>query len=86
VVVTGAFYASLAAAVPGVDPNSQEIRAIVQPLNPPRDGTPPEIADAAREASTEAFHLAAIVCAVLLVAGAGTNWYGLRQGIEEEHG
>ncbi len=78
IVVTGSFYASLAASVPGLDPNSPELRTQVQPLNPPKAGTPPAVAAAAQVASTEALHLAALVCAGLLLAGAATNWYGLR--------
>ncbi len=79
VVVSGSFYAALAGAVPGLDPNGADIRAMVQPLNPPRPGTPAEIVDAAREASTSALHLAAMVCAALFAAGAATNWVGLRE-------
>ncbi len=82
IVVTGSFYASLASAVPGLDPESPELRAQVQPLNPPKPGTPLAVADAAREASTEALHLAAMVCAGLLLAGAAANWYGLRPSPE----
>jgi EmrB/QacA subfamily drug resistance transporter len=78
IVVSGAFYATLADRVPGTDPTSPELRAQVQPLNPPAPDTPPAIRDAARVASTDAFRLAAGVCAVLLVAGAAVNWVGLR--------
>jgi EmrB/QacA subfamily drug resistance transporter len=79
VVVTGSFYASLAGAVPGLDPNDPALRAQVQPLNPPKEGTPDAVAGAAQVASTEAFHLAMLVCAGLLVVGAGANWIGLRE-------
>ena len=58
VVVSGSFYASLAADVPGVDPNDPQLRAQVQPLNPPAEGTPPDVAQAATEASVDALHLA----------------------------
>ncbi len=84
VVVSGSFYASLAADVPGVDPNDPQLRAQVQPLNPPAEGTPPDVAQAATEASVDALHLAVIVCAALLAAGALTNGIGLKsQGGEE---
>lgn len=79
VVVSGSFYASLASAVPGVDPADPALRALVQPLNEPRPGTPPDVAAAATVASTGAFHLAAIVAALLLVAGAAVNAVGLRR-------
>jgi EmrB/QacA subfamily drug resistance transporter len=79
VVVSGAFYATLAATVPGFDAADPEMRALVQPLNQPRAGAPAELGDAAQDASVDAFHLAAAACAVLLLAGSATNWIGLRQ-------
>ena len=84
VVISGSFYASLAADVPGIDPNDPALRAQVQPLNPPAEGTPPDVAQAATEASVDALHLTVIVCAALLAAGALANGIGLRsQGGEE---
>ncbi|MFL5755662.1 MAG: MFS transporter [Chloroflexota bacterium] len=77
VVVSGAFYASLGT-VAGVDASDPALRSSVQPLNPPGPQVPEAIAAAARIASTDAFHLAAIVGATLLVAGALTSWFGLR--------
>ncbi len=79
IVVSGAFYGTLAAAVPGTDPSSPELRAAYEPLNPPPKNAPPELATATRVASTDAFHLAAIVAAGLMVAGAAVNAVGLRQ-------
>lgn len=78
IVVSGAFYATLASRVPGVDPGSPALRREVQPLNVPGEATSPQLALAAREASTDAFHLAALVAAGLLVAGAAANYVGLR--------
>ena len=78
IVVSGSFYVTLASLVPGLDPNSESLRATVQPLNPPTDGTSPDIAAAARIASTDAYHLAALVGAALLAAGGAVNWFGLR--------
>ncbi|MHB8460336.1 MAG: MFS transporter [Candidatus Limnocylindrales bacterium] len=78
IVVSGTFYATLAAKVPGLDPNSVAIRRDVPPLNPPIGAVPPEVALASREASTDAFHLAVTVGAVLLFAGAAVNFVGLR--------
>lgn len=80
IVVNGTFYATLAAAVPGTDPNSTDLRAAYAPLYPPPAGADPVLATAAQTASADAFHLAAIVCAVLLVAGAVVNLVGLRSG------
>jgi EmrB/QacA subfamily drug resistance transporter len=78
IVVSGTFYSALAAAVPGTDASSSQLRTAYQPLNPPPAGADPVLAAAARTASTDAFHLAVIVSAVLLVAGAVVNLVGLR--------
>ena len=79
IVISGSFYATLADRVPGLDPSSAELRAQVQPVNPPRADTPPAVQAAARVASTDAFHLASLVGVVLLLAGAAVNWVGLRE-------
>jgi EmrB/QacA subfamily drug resistance transporter len=77
IVVSGTFYAALASEA-GVDASSPELRRAVQPLNPPAPGTPEAIATAAHDASTDAFHLAALVSAALLAAGGIVNYVGLR--------
>ena len=82
IIVSGSFYGALADRVPGVDASSRELRAEIQPLNRPAPGVPADLADAARDASTDAFHLSALVGALLLVAGAGVNHVGLRPGPE----
>jgi EmrB/QacA subfamily drug resistance transporter len=79
IAVTGTFYASLAAAVPGTDPNAPEVRAAYEPLNPPPADAPAELASAARSASTDAYHVAVLVAAALLVGGAVVNAVGLRE-------
>jgi hypothetical protein len=78
IVVTDRFYASLARRVPGLDPSSAELRTAVQPLNAPGAGVDPAIAEAARQASGEAFGATMVVVAGLLLAGAIVNWIGLR--------
>ena len=78
IVITASFYSSLAAKVPGLDPNDPTLRAAVQPLNEPIKGTSPAIVLAAREASTDAFHLAVLTGAALMAAGAAVNYVGLR--------
>ena len=83
IVVSGTFYSSLAAAVPGTDPSSHQLRAQYQPLNPPPKDADPTLAAAAKEASTDAFHLAVLVGAGLLLAGAAVNWIGLRPSDDE---
>jgi EmrB/QacA subfamily drug resistance transporter len=80
VAITASFYSSMATRVPGLDPSDPVVRAAVVPLNPPKAGTPAATAAAAREASVDAFHLAALVSAGLLIAGAAVNGVGLRDG------
>jgi EmrB/QacA subfamily drug resistance transporter len=80
VVVSGAFYAALAGAVPGFDAADPAMRAVVQPLNTPAAGASAELVTAARDASVDALRLAALVCAALLLAGSAVNWVGLRPG------
>jgi EmrB/QacA subfamily drug resistance transporter len=79
IAVSGTFYSSLAAAVPGTDPNSPELRRQYEPLNPPPKDAPPALATAARQASTDAYHVAVLVTAVLLLSGAVVNAVGLRE-------
>ena len=79
IVVSGAFYATLAAAVPGTDPSSPELRAKYEAFAPAPSDAPPALADAARQASTDAYHLAAIVAAGLMLGGAAVNAVGLRE-------
>lgn len=79
IVVSGSFYATLGERIPGLDPSGPAVRAAVQPLNRPAPGTDERIAEAARVASTDAYHLAMLVGAALLVAGGAANWVGLRE-------
>jgi EmrB/QacA subfamily drug resistance transporter len=78
VAITGTFYASLGRLVPGLDASDRTLRSLVQPLNRPEPGLPPEVVDAAIIASTGALQVAALVCAALLALGALANWIGLR--------
>ena len=77
VVVTASFYSALAARVPGLDVNSSEVRAALPPLNQPAAEVPTEQVVAARDSSTEAFHLAMLGNFTLLILGAATNWLGI---------
>jgi EmrB/QacA subfamily drug resistance transporter len=79
IVVSGTFYSALAAAVPGTDASSSQLRTAYQPLNPAPADADPVLAAAARVASTDAFHVAVILSAVLLVVGAAVNLFGLRE-------
>jgi predicted MFS family arabinose efflux permease len=80
VAITASFYSSLATRVPGLDPSDPAVRAAIVPLNPPKGVVPASEAAAAKEASVDAFHLAALTSAGLLLAGAVANGVGLRSG------
>ena len=84
VAITASFYAGLEQRVPDLETSSPLVRQAVSPLNPIRvDDTssfPQSVRDrlveverAGREASTDAFHLAMVVGAGLLLAGAAAN-------------
>jgi EmrB/QacA subfamily drug resistance transporter len=74
--ITALFYASLQTLLPGTDVAS--LRHTVAPLDMPPLGTPAAVVAAAHRASTDAFHLAMLVCAVLLFVGAAVNAIGIR--------
>jgi EmrB/QacA subfamily drug resistance transporter len=78
IAITATFYPTLAGLVPGLDVDDPGVRASIQPLTGIPDGADPAVADAARTASTDAFHLAMIVSAGLLVAGGVMNAAGIR--------
>jgi hypothetical protein len=78
VVVVSGFYGAIAERVPEADLGSASFRRQVAPLNPPASGVDPRVAEAATEASTNAFHLAMLVAAGLLAAGAVINAVGIR--------
>jgi EmrB/QacA subfamily drug resistance transporter len=83
IVITATFYPSLASRIPGTDVDSPEVREQVQPLTSVPETVEPELAMAAREASTDAFHLAMLVSAGLCLAGAGVNALGIRNPSKE---
>ncbi|MEX2275475.1 MAG: MFS transporter [Actinomycetota bacterium] len=85
VAVASAFYSTIAQRVPDIDTSSQRFRSEVAPLNRPRDATP-QIRSAARVASTDAFHLAMLVAAGLLVLGSAINGVGIRNPSREASG
>ena len=75
VFLTAAFYASLASRLTGVDVSSESFRKTVSPLNTPAD---PHLIAVVRDASTSSFHLAMLIGAGLLLAGAIVNAVGIR--------
>ena len=84
IAITASFYSALASDVPGLDPADPTIRATVVPLNPPKPGAPDDVVAAAKVASVDAFHLAALVSAGLMIAGSATSWVGLRASTGKE--
>jgi EmrB/QacA subfamily drug resistance transporter len=75
VFLTASFYSSLASRVPGLDVSSESFRKTVSPLNIPAD---PNLVAAVRDASTTSLHLAMMIGALLLIAGAIVNAVGIR--------
>jgi hypothetical protein len=75
VFLTASFYSSLASRIPGLDVSSESFRKMVSPLNIPAD---PHLVAAVRDASTSSFHLAMMIGASLLIAGAIVNAVGIR--------
>jgi EmrB/QacA subfamily drug resistance transporter len=73
--ITVSFYSGLAAKRPGLNVESPDFRRAVSPLNP--SGIP-ALASLVKLASTDAFHLAMLVGAALLLAGALVNAVGIR--------
>ena len=78
VAITAVFYGGLAARLPGLDTTSQALRDAIAPLNRPAASVAPAIAGAARDASTDAYHLAMLMAAALLALGALVNAVGIR--------
>ncbi len=76
--ISATYYATLAS-LTGLDTSDPTLRKAFQPLNPPAAGATPAQITASNQASIEAFHLALLVCAGLLVIGALVSWYGLRE-------
>ncbi len=72
------YYASLGEST-GLDTADPTVRSAFQPLNPPPGDASAAQTLAANQASIEAFHLAMLVCAGLLVIGALISWFGLRE-------
>lgn len=75
VFLTANFYGLLASRLPGVDVTSTAFRSQVSPLNTPPD---PHLVGVVRDASTQSFHLAMLLGAVLLLAGALVNAIGIK--------
>jgi hypothetical protein len=77
IVISASFYATLGATASGLDTADPSVRQQFPPLNAPAGATPEQSA-AAASASIEAFHLAMILAAALLVIGSAVSFFGLR--------
>lgn len=77
VAISASFYGGLADRLEGLDVSSVETRLQLAPLVAPTGDVEPLVADAAREASLEAFRLAMIVAALLAATGAAVNAVGI---------
>jgi EmrB/QacA subfamily drug resistance transporter len=82
--ITATFYPTLASLVPGIDVEDPAIRREIQPLTAVPPGTDAELRSAARQASTDAFHLAMLVSAGLCLAGAAINAAGILNPTAED--
>jgi EmrB/QacA subfamily drug resistance transporter len=77
VAIATSFYNSVGSQL-GVSGSSAQLRKQVAPLNPPSEGTSPQLRQAARKASTDSFHLAMAIGSGLLLLGAVVNAVGIR--------
>ncbi|MDQ2923739.1 MAG: MFS transporter [Candidatus Dormibacteraeota bacterium] len=75
VFLTANFYSAVALRLPGVDVTSPTFRGQVSPLNTPADAY---LIAVVRDASTSSLHLAMLIGAGLLLAGALVNAIGIR--------
>jgi EmrB/QacA subfamily drug resistance transporter len=78
VVVASSFYGSIAHRVPSAPIDSHRFREDISPLNQPAGSVSPEIRSATKDASVDAFHLAMLVAAGMLLTGAAVNGFGIR--------
>jgi len=79
VAITASFYSGMAARLPGTDTSDASFRHDYSPMNVPRSSD--QAAQAARDQSTDAFHLAMYVGAALLISGAAVNFVGISNDV-----
>lgn len=79
IAVSGTYYASLATKAPDLETAADAVRTAFQPLNPAPASATAQQVTAAIQASIDAFHLAMVVMAALLVIGGLVSWFGLRE-------
>lgn len=88
IIVTASFYAALGAHFPYLDVNDPYVRSQIQPMATPGPLINLDRWSDVEIASTNAFHLAMITAAVLLIAGALVNFFGIsdRQALSGAEG
>jgi len=79
VIISAAFYDTLASEAPGLAVDSADVRDAYQPLNPAPEDAPAASSAASAAASTTAFSLAMLATTALLAIGAVINAFGLRR-------
>jgi len=79
IAINATFYASLGRLAQGLDTSSPVVRKAFQPLYPPPANATPQQIGATIQASLDAFHLAMVVGAGLLILGSVVSWFGLRE-------
>ena len=84
VAIAGSFYGNLHERVPSLNTSSQEVRNRISPLNKPAERVSPQVLRAVRDSSTDSFHLAMVISAGLLLAGAAVNGVGIRNPPKSE--
>ena len=79
IIVSATFYSVLGSLLPSLDTSAPDVRSMFQPLNPPPAAATAAEMLAQRQASIDAFHVAALINAGLLVVGAAISFVGLRE-------
>ncbi len=78
VAISLTFYGTLGSSAPSLGIDRPEVRHDITPLNAPERNLTPAELDAVHAASTDAFHLAMLIAALLCFAGAATNAVGIQ--------
>lgn len=84
VAITSAFYSGMQSRVPSMNVDDPAVRRDISPLNQPAGSVPAAQVRAATGASTDAFHLAMLIAALLCAAGAAVNGVGIRNPLTAE--
>lgn len=77
-VVTASFYQNLQGRIPSLNVSSSQTHQQISPLNKPDNTLNRADIEAAKESSTDSFHLAMLIGAALLATGAAVNVLGVR--------